>query len=126
MIDDRVVCRVSIIGTVGCELSDRTANLVEEWRNLRDIASILDPSGYGQRSRRYRHPVPDAAFANLGAIWRHASRPATGPRRKPAGRCCPPEHATVRQVEPDFRAASRQIAVRAADGSAWCARDGKR
>jgi len=47
MIDDRVVCRVSIIGTVGCELSDRTANLVEEWRNLRDIASILIRQGMG-------------------------------------------------------------------------------
>ncbi len=41
MIDDCLVCRFSIIGTVGCELSDRTANLVQEWRNLRDIASIL-------------------------------------------------------------------------------------
>lgn len=47
MIDDCVVCRFSIIGTVGCELSDRTAILVEEWRNLRDIASILIRQGMG-------------------------------------------------------------------------------
>ncbi|NNG72058.1 hypothetical protein HLI18_19635 [Rhizobium laguerreae] len=47
MIDDCVLCRFSIIGTVGCELSDRTANLVEEWRNLRDIASILIRQGMG-------------------------------------------------------------------------------
>ena len=44
MIDDCVVCRFC---TVGCELSDRTANLVEEWRNLRDIASILIRQGMG-------------------------------------------------------------------------------
>lgn len=47
VINDCVVCRFSIIGTVGYELSDRTTNLVEEWRNLRDIASILIRQGRG-------------------------------------------------------------------------------
>lgn len=41
VIDDCIIGWLSIIGTVGSKLSDRTVNLVEQWRNLGDIAGVL-------------------------------------------------------------------------------------
>ena len=69
--------------------------------------------------RRYRHSTPDAAFANHGGIWHHASPLATGPRRRPAGRCCRQQHASVRPVEPGDPAVCWAIAMSAPDGSGW-------
>ena len=52
-----------------------------------------DRSASAPRSCRWRHQPPDAACAMSGAISYHASPPAIGPRRRPAGRCCRSIHA---------------------------------
>lgn len=45
-------------------------------RDLR--GGIFETAGYGVA----------ALFASLDGIWRHASPPATGPRRNPEDQCC--------------------------------------
>ncbi|ESX09821.1 hypothetical protein X767_32680 [Mesorhizobium sp. LSJC264A00] len=47
MIEDCVLSWLSILGTIGSKLSDRNANLVEWWLNLRDIASVPISQGMG-------------------------------------------------------------------------------
>ncbi len=58
-----------------------------------------------------------AACTRTGASWRHASRPATRPRRRASGRCCPPAGAGARR-----HGAAVTVAPPASPpgGTEWC------
>ncbi len=78
MIDDCVVCRFSIIGTVGCELSDRTANLVEEWRNLRDIERRRSSNFGGKTSLKVKWRLSPARQLSAVTDMTMSSSRSTG------------------------------------------------